>query len=203
MYLSLHKFGEYIETVRMDRTNMEDVPKSEGETTTHISDPIMVSEAREILGVSPTKMSQLLRGKLPWVRSDLDERIKYVSRQAVENLKKVQPTGNRKGQRKESAKEPAQATKSKATLYLAEWMSVLGITAQELARRSKERAGQHTGSFSQLALREDVLRAKGVSLPTIRRIARKQQHPYPVTIERLAAALGITADELMQQPPQG
>ena len=51
------------------------------------NDFITVKEARDILGVSPGKMAQLIRdGDLPAKDSKLDKRIKLVRRSDVEKL---------------------------------------------------------------------------------------------------------------------
>ncbi len=181
----------------MGRRNEQDTP-DQGKSTVPIPDPIPAGEAQRILGVSAAKMSYLLSsGALPWTKGLLDQRVKYVSKEATMSLKGNQPTTSKDSQPRRGAKAPAQ---TKEAVPLAEWLDFLKISYQDLARRSREWAKQQASSTSPLARREETLMSKGVSLPTIRRIARKQQYPLPVTLQRLAAAMGITPEQLLNPP---
>lgn len=168
-------------------------------STPQISDPISAAEARALLGVSAGKMTELLKsGTLPWRMSSLDERVKLVSQADVMALlaanRAPSPASDRQsGQRT--------ARVSSGEVYLAEWMAVCAVTAQELHRRSLQVATQHPAPAPQLANRTTLLKAKAVSLPTIRQVARRAQRPLLITVERLAAALGLTPEQLRQPPP--
>lgn len=180
-----------------------------------IDDPISAAQARELLGVSKEKMSKLLKTKLKWRPSELDERVKLVSKRDVLELKKDIPTrsASQKPQGKDEHKASRQRPQSQGQgdqptrsqgIYLSEWMQRQNIDASTLVKRSQQWvANQHTASGIPSAERAAVLRTKPVSLPTIRRIMNRQQYPLPVTIERLAAALGITPEQLGQHPPEG
>jgi hypothetical protein len=175
-----------------------------GETSIPIPDPIRAGEARKILGVSAAKMSRLLSsGTLPWNPGVLDEREKRVSKEATLKLKGAQAPDRGDRARTERAKAAPPPSTSKADIYLAEWLNFLNLTPQDVARRSSAWAArQQSIPASPLARREEILRTKGVSLPTIRHIVRKQQAPLPITEQRLAAALNITPEQLRQLPPQ-
>ena len=184
----------------METIDNQPPPQDEDQRRSSIPDPMPVAEARDLLGVSPGKMSQLLKGTLPWRPSELDGRVKLVSRAAVERLlteRPAKPTSSpRPAQKSRSAREPRTAR----TMYLAEWMAARGVSPQDLVRRSQQIIGQQQVPSSPFPSRETLLRAKPLSLPTIRRIARKAQQPLPVTAERLAEALGVSVEELRRPP---
>lgn len=185
-----------------------------GDSIHQIDDPITAAQARELLGVSKEKMSQLLKGKLQWRPSDVDERMKLVSKAAVLELKKDLPTraASQKPMKQEGSPEERKRGRQRPQegqpaphqeIYLSEWMSKQGIdTARALATRSQQAAAtMQAAPITASMERGAILRSKPVSLPTIRRIMAGVQHPLPVTAERLAAALGITIEQLGQHPP--
>lgn len=101
-------------------------------------------------------------------------------------------------------------TSEGATRYLGEWMAALNLTASEVARRSLLLFEQRKNEDPELRIRLEHLKP-GQRLPladtplrykAIRTLLRGGTSPHMGTLQRLAEALGIPLEKLLQPPSQ-